>query len=261
MSSSQALQFWTYVVQSGDDVVKIANMFGTDVPRLVTANNLNASSLIFVGQILVVPFPLPPPPPSISTGNTLFDKYDSLIQAESSLAVDPMVIKAQMYQESYFDNYAVSPDQPCGIPTGWGNVSITINGVTKTVNEASSFGLLQVTPACDEGRMLLLQNGHPNLTTDSTSPLWSFSVFNPEAAIKAGINAFLYNLTGVKAKFPGCTSEAIYYKMALAAYNSGPGAVSGCGVYNTRAVTYVNAVLAHYVTLSKLANYPNPLGL
>ncbi len=43
-----------YVVQRGDSLYKIANMFGTTVKEIMTINNLT-SSLLSVGQRLIIP--------------------------------------------------------------------------------------------------------------------------------------------------------------------------------------------------------------
>ena len=55
-----------YIVQPGDTLTKIAIRYGTTVWALVQANNLSNPSLIYVGQVLVIPGavcpPAPPPP-------------------------------------------------------------------------------------------------------------------------------------------------------------------------------------------------------
>src|SRR5262245_48612709 len=84
------------------------------------------------------------------------DGYDCTILAAVSAQMhpDPMLIKAQIAQESAFNTAAISPDSPCGIPVGW------------TDEESKSFGLTQVTPACNEASLLVYADGHPNMTTD-----------------------------------------------------------------------------------------------
>src|SRR5258706_12904019 len=90
------------------------------------------------------------------------DEYDCLIldAVRAEMHPDPMLIKAQIAQESVFNSGAISPDTPCPIPMGW------------TDAEARSFGLTQVTPACNEASTLLLADGHPNLTMDPQSDQW-----------------------------------------------------------------------------------------
>jgi peptidoglycan-N-acetylglucosamine deacetylase len=71
----------TYVVQRGDTLWKIAQMFGVSINQLVNTNNIVNPSLIYVGQVLVIPIkpspaPAPTPLPSntyvVQSGNTLW---------------------------------------------------------------------------------------------------------------------------------------------------------------------------------------------
>ena len=55
----------TYVVQPGDNLTRIAAMFGTTVQALVQANNIVNPNLIFVGQVLVIPGVGPQPTPPV----------------------------------------------------------------------------------------------------------------------------------------------------------------------------------------------------
>jgi len=186
---------------------------------------------------------MPDPLQSGSAG----DGFDCLIldAVRQFMHPDAMLIKAQMAQESAFNSMAISPDSPCGVPMGW------------TDAEAKSFGLTQVTPACNEAFPLVLPDGHPNLTTDMTSDLWPTSVFNAKANIEQGVRTCMAFLQDVKDAHPGCT-DTQYALMSAGAFNSGARAVTGCGMYNTRASNYVNAVLTHYSTFSQRAGWPNP---
>jgi soluble lytic murein transglycosylase-like protein len=154
-----------------------------------------------------------------------------------------MIFKAQVGLESNFTVYAISPDQPCRIPAGW------------TVDEAKSFGLMQLTPAC---RWLLgarLANGHPNMETDPNADLWATSVFNPTINVGDGVHAITVDRASVMSNFPGC-SEEDYTKMALATFNRGS-AVTGCNQMTAGAATYVSNVMANYASLARSANWPN----
>lgn len=71
----------TYVVQSGDTLARIAQRFGVTLNALIAANNIINPSLIFPGQVLIIPggyTPPPTPPPTTGTtyvvqsGDTLF---------------------------------------------------------------------------------------------------------------------------------------------------------------------------------------------
>ena len=182
----------------------------------------------------------------LQTGSTN-DEFDCLILAsvKDHMHPDPMLVKAQIAQESAFKANSVSPDSPCGIHTGW------------TDEESKSFGLTQVTPACNEASMLLLPDGHPNLTTDSQSSLWGTSVFNPKANIDEGVLTMVNFLNKVKQLYPNCT-DTEYNLMSAGAFNSGAGSVLGCNSYNERAATYVGLVRGHYANFARSANWPNP---
>ncbi|MDX1687874.1 MAG: LysM domain-containing protein [Candidatus Promineifilaceae bacterium] len=57
-----ALAQTTYTVQPGDTLYGIAGRFGTTVPAIVAANNIENPNLIYVGQELVIPEGSEPPP-------------------------------------------------------------------------------------------------------------------------------------------------------------------------------------------------------
>ena len=184
---------------------------------------------------------------TLKTGNARTDAYDCLLLGLGTQYghPDPMMVKAQVQQESAFSILATSPDSPCGSPPGWSDA------------ESKSFGLVQVTPACGEEKPALLPNGHPNLDKDMQSTLWATSVFNPSLNLEEGFKTITGSLQSLKAKYPGCTS-AQYVAMSAGAFNSGDSSVSGCGMYNARAQSYVNAVLGHYRTFAASAGWPDP---
>jgi hypothetical protein len=183
----------------------------------------------------------------LKTGNGNVDAYDCML---ISLAAqykdpDPMMVKAQIEQESGFNMFATSPDSPCGDPAGW------------TDAESKSFGLIQVTPACGETPAALLPNGHPNLDTDTTSTLWASSIFNPAINLEEGLRSISGSLRSLEVTYPGCTM-AQYVEMSAGAFNSGNSAVTGCAAFNSRAQGYVNSVLGHYRTYATSAHWPDP---
>jgi hypothetical protein len=175
---------------------------------------------------------------NISTGDPVYDQFDSyIINATNHYGItDKMMVKSMIRQESHFDMFAVSSDIPCGVPSGW------------TDQESRSFGLMQVTPACAEAG-----GNRPNLTTDKNSPNWVGSWFNPEYNINQGVKSLSDSLLLMKSKFLECSNEQ-YMLMALGAYNSGEGAIDGCGSWNDRADTYITNVTAHHAILSQIAN-------
>ena len=183
----------------------------------------------------------------LKTGNPQQDAYDCVLIALAQMYgdPDPMMAKAQIEQESGFDVLATSPDSPCGDPNGW------------TDAESKSFGLIQVTPACGEESGALLSNGHPNLETNMSSPLWATSAYNPTVNLNAGIQSIAGSLRDLENSYPGCT-PAQYMEMSAGAFNSGESAVTGCAQFNSRAQGYVNAVLDHYRQFAQAAGWPDP---
>ena len=183
----------------------------------------------------------------LKTNSTRVDAYDCTILDLSARYghPDPMMVKAQIQQESSFDIFSISPDSPCGTHAGW------------TDAESKSFGLIQVTPACGEATAALLADGHPNLTMDMQSVLWATSVFNPAVNLSEGVKSIVGSLKALRAKYAGCT-DAQYVLMSAGAFNSGDNAVTGCAMFNARAQSYVNAVLSHYGPYAKAAGWPNP---
>ena len=174
----------------------------------------------------------------ISVGDPIYDQFDSyIINATNLYGIDDkMIVKSMIRQESHFDIFAVSPDIPCGVPSGW------------TDYESRSFGLMQVTPACADAG-----SNRPNLTTDMNSPNWIESWFNPEYNINQGVKSLSESLSLMKTKFSGCSNEQ-YMLMAIGAYNSGEGSINGCGLWNDRADMYITNVSGHHRTLSQIAN-------
>jgi len=175
---------------------------------------------------------------NISIGDPRYDQFDSyIINATNHHGItDKMMVKSMIRQESNFDMFAVSSDIPCGVPSGW------------TDEESKSFGLMQVTPACLEGG-----GDRPSLTTDMNSPNWATSWFNPEYNINQGVKSLSDSLLLMKSKFLGCSNEQ-YMLMAAGAYNSGEGAIEGCGLWNDRADMYITNVTGHHRILSQIAN-------
>jgi hypothetical protein len=154
---------------------------------------------------------------------------------------DPMIFKAIMYVESRFDDTSVAcPNLPCGMPSGW------------TAMESGCFGLMQIVPACNgtPGNVGLLPNGHPNMTTDTSSASWASSIFNPDVNIDVGIYGIHDNRMQEKAKFAGCTEDQ-YTLMAVGDYNS-YGSTTSCTQYNT---TYDDLVLTAYRQYAAAAGY------
>jgi hypothetical protein len=205
----------------------------------------------------------------IAVHNANEDQYDAIIiQSVASHGLDSsvaMIIKAQIVIESGFNAQAISmydTQLPCG---------------------SHSYGLLQVTPACETGFATLPSstavtatitgglNGNPavltyanpadktdgntivkegniviDLVSNSSNPLWATSAFNPAYEIDFGVKSLASVISEMKSKYPGCTA-ANYVSMGLAGYNQGSSAVTGCTSYGG-GQGYVTSLLSQYHT-------------
>ena len=181
----------------------------------------------------------------IATGRSMYDQYDSIILAAASkYGLDPMILKSQVAQESFFDQFAVSPDTPCG--------QVYQNGV----DVGYSYGLLQLTPACNSW-FARNPDGSFDLTKNVSLSQWANSAFNPIYNIHSAALGEYENLQNAKQLFNGCTSNQYIY-ISLAIYNAGVGSISSCSTYDHMASAYVNNILHWYAELSTMANLTDP---
>jgi hypothetical protein len=72
-----------------------------------------------------------------------------------------------------------------------------------------------------------------------------------------GVRAVQVFRDEVMMNFPGCTPTQ-YTVMALAAFNQGGRAVTGCGMLSANGAAYVANVLSRYADISRLSSWPVP---
>jgi len=202
-----------------------------------------------------------PPPTGVQDmlriGDVKKDAFDSVILRESSAAgwPDPMLIKAQISQESDFDPLANTLGtewaSPCDLKSGWAE------------SESQSLGLFQLTPACggDEDDMGLYPPGtplvgHPILVSSESDPYWSESFYNGDFNIHFGMYIMSRHYKYFESKFPDCT-EGQYMEMALVAHRTSRQLVSGCGSWSSAGQDYIDEVLVRFDKFSKAADYLN----
>ncbi len=128
----------TYVVQAGDTVSSIAARYGTTVPGIVATNALANPAMIRIGQVLTVPAGAPTalvgstflgrtyPASVVAAANVNKATLNSMqvpsrtqmrqlvIDTAHSMGVDSALAQAIAYQESGFDQRAVSPANAVG---------------------------------------------------------------------------------------------------------------------------------------------------
>jgi len=186
---------------------------------------------------------------SIAVDNEDYNIYDCLILdvAKKVNYPDPMFLKVHIYTESTFRNTLISDDSPCGrdfVTDDW------------TDEETKSLGLIQITPACEEGKGGMLKNVRPNMTLDKNSVLWKTSFFNPRLNLEEGTKDIMGYMSTMKNKFPDCTQEQ-YTMMAAAMWYWGEG-ITGCGTYDKEPADYVESCLETYAWFAREASIKNP---
>lgn len=172
------------------------------------------------------------------------DDFDCLILDVTAKYAEPdaMIFKAMIKSESGFQFDAMGCTAPCGTPAGW------------SADEVKCLGLMQIVMACQGDYGGYLPNGHPNMTTDPSSPLWATSIFNPAVNIDNGVKVVAGNRAKMKQDFAGCTEEQ-YTLMSIGAYAK-YGSTKGCTEYNS---AYTDVVLGHYQTYAAAAGWaPHP---
>jgi len=65
--SAQGGQQVTHTVQAGENLYRISLKYGTTVAAIAQANNITNPSLIYVGQVLIIPVPAPATPTPVPT--------------------------------------------------------------------------------------------------------------------------------------------------------------------------------------------------
>lgn len=267
-------------MNNGDTLSSIASHYGLSANSIAYYNNISS---VFAGEQILLPFyadTIETSVPDLANQNS----YDYYILSDAvTLHLNPMLIKAEVYDESNFNSMAISAhDAPPGV-CGTGH----------------SYGLLQYTPACfdiissfgatkdyapnskvlygqNDGRAVIncvsncsrgdyFVSEFSNISSSYiTSDLvqysnytgWNNSVFNPEENLftvmqieSDGIRFMILNGNG------NCT-YAQYNEIALAQYQqTDPYVARSCGQIDPSATTYINSVLYYYSSLAKYSAY------
>lgn len=100
-----------YVVQAGDNLTQIAARYGTSIAALASANHIDASRPIVIGQHLRVP--ARPAAPSLVAQQ---QNVQALLDSWSSrLGVDPHLVRAVAWMESGYQTRLVSSSGAVGV--------------------------------------------------------------------------------------------------------------------------------------------------
>jgi hypothetical protein len=189
------------------------------------------------------PDPLRTDLPPLWNGNDV-DAYDCPILQYTDEYGEPdaMIFKAMIYVESRFQYDAVGCTDrgPCCPEIGW------------SAAECGCLGLMQNSPECGATSGLgLLENGHPNMSTDPECEEFANSIFNPVVNIEIGISIISRNRVRMMESFSGCTEDQ-YTMMAVGEYHSYQSTQS-CTEHN---FDYDSAVLEAYDEYSAAAGWP-----
>ncbi len=93
-----------YVVSSGDTLTAIASHFGIGAHEIIKRNHISNPNNIFAGQKLIIPAPYNPK-----------DTRQLIVAAASRFKIDPYFALGLAYEESGFNENAVSPTDAIGV--------------------------------------------------------------------------------------------------------------------------------------------------
>jgi hypothetical protein len=187
--------------------------------------------------------------------STKQNQFDSLI-VNLSLAYglpNPMAVKAEVDYESGFNAMSV------------GTCCVCSNALTGS-SGSSAYGLLQSVPACSLSygtfttpygskypssydkfavcvKLGSCKTYFINKETNTSSPYWSFSVFNPAYALKEGIGFLAASYHSYLAH--GCSVDASY-RMAVSAYGNGRSTINVSSCTYVDQNNYVGNVVERY---------------
>jgi LysM repeat protein len=277
---SNCYGLFVYTVDQGDTLSLIASHYGLTVNSIEVYNNVSS---IYPGEQISLPFYVDTIQTAVADlpNQNTYDYY--ILSYAVTFHLNPMLIKAEVYDESNFNANAISAHD-------------TSPGVCGT---GHSYGLLQYTPTCfaymsafgtvqnyvPNAKVLYGQNnGRPvidctgacspgdyfvgefsdvssiNITSDLVQNQsyngYNNSVFNPSQNLFTVMQIESLDIQSTVINGPGGCTYAQYNEMALAQYQqSNPEAVFACGQANQAGMTYINSVLSYYQQLTQNAIY------
>lgn len=118
----------TYVVEWGDSIPTIAAMFGVDHLALAEYNGIEYPWLIYPGDVLVIPIADGGGPAAMPDSSSAWDPIDEnvpyydewtirsiIVDTAVAYGWDPYLILSLAYQESWWDQRAISPAGAVGV--------------------------------------------------------------------------------------------------------------------------------------------------
>jgi LysM repeat protein len=185
-----AVSAFSYSVQWGDTLSRLAARFGVSMQSIIDANNISNPDLIYAGQTLEIPdgnaTPAPQPPPSttpqpqtgtytVKSGDTLSaiarrmgTTVTAIAQANNIRNVNLIYVGQVLTIPGGGSSPAPSPPQPQPIPsTGFGLGAQTVNLNNKDIMTQSRMTWVKIQhkwePGDDPGELSgIIQNAHQN---------------------------------------------------------------------------------------------------
>lgn len=266
-------------MQSGDNLSSIASHYGLASNSIASYNRITS---VYSGELVYLPFYADTIETNVSglTGQNTYDYY--ILDYSVRFHLNPMLIKAEVYDESLFNSTAISrydaPPGVCGMghsygllqytPACFGGISsygIAWNATPNVEILGGQNGALAVISctllSCQQGDYLALEYSDV-INKNITSVLveqpqyggWNNSVFNPQEnlyhAMQIEGNDIDIDMAGYK-----CT-YAQYNYMALGQYQqSVDQIVTGCGQMNA-GMPYADSIIqTYYSELAQSAVY------
>lgn len=275
---SSCYALFIYNVSDGDTLSSIANNYGLPPDSIGQFNNITS---VYPGEEIYLPFYVD----TIKTSMPFLlqqNGYDSYILMYSvQFHLNPMLIKAQVYDESEFNSTGISeydsPPGVCGTGHSYGLlqytptcfVYVTNFGTSNnyTANAQVLYGqrngpaLINCTTQCSAGDYFVNEYSAisgstitSDLIQNSKYPGWNNSVFNPSMNLFAVMQIEHMDIEAMISNGYSCT-YAQYNEMALAQYQQSVSqVVFGCdrvsGGYQ-----YINSVLQDYSQLAASSVY------
>lgn len=280
LGCSPCFGVFLYTVNENDTLSSIAHNYGLNPTSVGTYNNITS---VYPGEQILLPFYFDTIETDLRNwpNQNNYDYYILMYSVEYNL--NPMLIKAQVFDESNFNSNVISSHDAAPGVCGTGH----------------SYGLLQYTPTCFVGisnfgivdnfspnaQVLLGQNNgnatinclttcshgdyfvseysdvlSSSITTDlvqqSKYSGWNNSVFNPRENLFGAMYVERIDIDAmIVAGYTGCT-YAQYNEMALAQYQqSTTWVITGCGEVRSRGSDYIGSVLADYQELARNSVY------
>ncbi len=267
-----------YSVNQGDTISSIALHYSLSAAN-ISSYNSNVSS-VYPGEQIILPFMVDAIQTNF-TGIANQNEYDYyILQYAVEFHLNPMLVKAQVYDGSGFNSNATSSyDNSSGV-CGAGHSYGLLQYAPACFNKISSYGITTfyapnanvsasglitciAGKQCSSGDYFVSEYSGVlgnRITSDLVqSPIfggWNNSVFNPTENLYAAMQIESNDVHAMITNgYTGCTYPQ-YNEMALGQYQQSVSwVITGCGTMTANPTSYVNAILGWYQQFSQHSVY------